>query len=116
MRIYLSFPITGHDLAERRENSESWAAHIKDQGHETANPLDVEVCADRSCIEADGAINQGDGNHSWQCYMKSCMKMLMDCDAIYMLNGWEHSRGALLELFVAVSCGLQAFHQGDILP
>ena len=35
------------------------------------------------------------------------MKILADCDAIYMLEGWTGSRGARLEYLVAMELGLR---------
>ena len=35
----------------------------------------------------------------------------MDCDLIYMLKGWELSKGAKLELDVASSCGIEVLFE-----
>ena len=37
---------------------------------------------------------------------------LVDCDAIYMLRGWERSKGARAEHAVAVWIGLEIVYQG----
>jgi len=37
---------------------------------------------------------------------------LVDCDAIYMLRGWERSKGARAEYAVAVWIGLEIIYQG----
>ena len=37
---------------------------------------------------------------------------LVDCDAIYMLRGWENSKGARAEHAVAVWIGLEIMYQG----
>lgn len=41
--------------------------------------------------------------------MRSDLRALLDCDAIYMLPGWSRSRGARLEARVARACGLRIF-------
>jgi hypothetical protein len=52
-------------------------------------------------------------NHdkSWESYMKVCLKALLKCDCIYMLEGYEHSRGAMLELYIAQSIGIEVHYQ-----
>lgn len=37
--------------------------------------------------------------------MKADIKLLMDCDAIYLLKGWEDSKGARIEKELAESLG-----------
>jgi len=43
-------------------------------------------------------------NHDkrWGSYMLECLTALMTCDGIYMLDGWNHSTGALIEHAFAV--------------
>ena len=40
-------------------------------------------------------------NKPWEWYMKRCLKWLCECDEIFMLKGWEESRGATLEHDIA---------------
>jgi Domain of unknown function (DUF4406) len=40
-------------------------------------------------------------NNDWKFYMAICLQQLLYCDAIYMLKGWENSKGAILLLLVA---------------
>lgn len=37
----------------------------------------------------------------WKDYMKNCISHLLDCDAIYQIDGWQNSKGARLEYFIA---------------
>lgn len=41
---------------------------------------------------------------------------LMKCDAIYLLKGWERSKGACLEKHYAKVIGLEIFEQGKYEP
>lgn len=43
---------------------------------------------------------------SYQEYLRDDLKILLDCDAIYMLDGWQESKGAKLEHMVALACGI----------
>ena len=53
-------------------------------------------------------------NHDkeWSSYMKVCLMSLMTCDYIYMTLGWEKSRGARIELNLAIDLGLEVRYQG----
>lgn len=42
----------------------------------------------------------------WKVYMSACLKELVWCDAIFMLKGWEDSKGAKLEYKIAMELGI----------
>ena len=95
-RVYVSGAITGTtDYMERFANAE---AHLQALGFNVVNPAKE--------------------NHSfpagtpWTTYMRASVKLLADCDAIYMLDGWRGSRGAQLEHSVADSLGMVILHDG----
>lgn len=44
-------------------------------------------------------------------YMRHGMTMLLQCDYIYMLAGWEASPGATLEHRVAMECGIEVIYE-----
>ena len=41
-------------------------------------------------------------NHTWISYMRECVEALCSCQRIYMLKGWWKSKGARVELFIAL--------------
>lgn len=43
--------------------------------------------------------------------MKDDIRHMMTCNAIYLLRGWNDSRGARLEWFVAVSLGFKVMYE-----
>ena len=47
----------------------------------------------------------------WQSYMKECIAELLKCDCIFLLNGWEKSKGATMELEIAASLQYPVYHQ-----
>ena len=42
----------------------------------------------------------------WHEHMRADIAMLMRCDTIHMLPGWQRSRGARLELHIAMELGM----------
>lgn len=48
-----------------------------------------------------------DTSQPWEFYMRHAIRVLLDCDAVALLPGWEHSRGARLEVDIALSLGMR---------
>ena len=44
---------------------------------------------------------------TWHQFMRADIKALCDCDALALLDGWQHSAGAQLELHLAHRLGLE---------
>ena len=50
----------------------------------------------------------------WLEYMKACIKELVDCDRIYLLDNWHASRGAKIEWNLARDLGIEPLYlEGD---
>ena len=87
MIVYIAGSISGRDYKEAREHFSRVQKNFMEKGIQHINPMKLDH----------------DHDKSWEAYMKECIKALMSCDAIYMLKGWEESRGALIEFKLAVS-------------
>lgn len=93
MKIYISGKITGTtDYMERFAKAEH---ELTTRGFEVVNPA-----------KENAHLPEGT---PWKTYMAESLRLLLYCDAIYMLEGWKESRGATLELQVAISSNLQIF-------
>lgn len=44
------------------------------------------------------------------------LKLLSDCDSIYMLRNWKDSIESRHELTKAMATGLEVFYEGDAMP
>lgn len=91
MKIYLSVPITGHDEKEVREHADLIKASLSRAGHKVINPFDI--YAGKNPTYAD--------------YLCSDLRVLADCDAIFLCKGWQFSRGCRIERNFAEEFGLQ---------
>lgn len=50
---------------------------------------------------------------TWEDYMLSCLAQISKCGNMYMLKGWEASRGACIEYSLAQLLGLTVIFQAD---
>jgi Domain of unknown function (DUF4406) len=87
--IYISGPITGKRNLNRAA-FESAASTVSGFGLTPVNPHDL-------CKPEWG----------WQQCMRKDVEELTKCDAILMLKGWRHSKGARLEMYIASELGLR---------
>lgn len=116
MRVYISGPISGYDLTERKIAFSRAVTKLNEDGHYCINPLEVKPCADMSCDSGQFARRQL-GVHAWTCYMRHDIVAMMQCDAIAMLPGWMESKGAMIEYNLALELGFTVIYlneNGDI--
>ncbi len=96
-KVYISGAIAHYEMAERRATFQAAALRLKEQGFEPVNPFENGIPDDAH----------------WKAHMKADIALLVGCDYIYMLNGWELSKGAKLEFDVASSCGIKVMFEGQ---
>jgi Domain of unknown function (DUF4406) len=90
MKIYIAGPMTGYpefnypafDLAQ---------SQLRKKGYEAISP---------AVFDTTGEIMP------WAFYARAGLRMLLECDAVALLEGWDESRGAGLEVYVARALGM----------
>ena len=94
MKIYISGKITGLEKQEYTKNFNDAEKYLHSLGyHNIINPV---------------TINENmPTNTTWNEYMLNDIKYLLDCNAIYMLKGWNQSKGANIEYQIAKILGKQ---------
>lgn len=95
MRIYVSGPMTGivdYNFPEFRRAADS----LNRAGYEAVDPS-------RHGVDLD----------SWGDYVKRDLVDMLTCDAVALLRGWEESRGARLEVHVALELGMPVTSVAD---
>ena len=96
-KIYISGKITGLDPEEAKRlfnEAEGWINANYD--YKAVNPM-------KKVPYVEGKL--------WEEYMCDDIRLLIDCDAIYMLSNWEDSRGAKIEHEIALSTNKKVFTQ-----
>ena len=96
-RVYLSGAMSGKDdlnfpLFNREAN------RLRSMGYQVVNPAELNP----------------DPRTPWHECMKNDLKALLDCDSIVMLEGWEDSQGAHLELHIAHRVGIKVRMARDV--
>jgi hypothetical protein len=93
VKLYVAGPMTG--MPDFNYPAfDAAAAHLAALGHEPLNPVDSEEFNDTGAPQA------------WDWYMRHALRMVLAADGIALLDGWERSRGAQLECYVATALGL----------
>lgn len=101
--VYISGPITG--VLDWRRNFDRAYAYLKSEGYAVVhNPREIGDSLDQSFKALGKSPSYGD-------YMRADLRILLRCDVIYMLKGWEDSTGARVELSVAQSVGMEVIYE-----
>ena len=98
MKIYISGKITGLPLSEARQRFADSADFLNEIGFEAVNPLN----------------NGLDDKATWKEHMVADIAMLLDCEAIYMMDNWIESRGASIEYDIANRLNLDVWFESNI--
>lgn len=98
MKIYISGKITGLPIEIARIRFKAAGIRINIMGHESVNPME---------------LTPYDENKSWNDYMIDDIKLLFDCDGIYMIDNWKESKGARIEHNIAIETGKVIFYQSS---
>lgn len=100
MKIYISLPITGYDLKERKQYAESVKKRLQQiyPDGEIITPFDV--CADPS-LPYEELIGKD-------------IAALLTFDMVYVCNGSNHSKGCRLEHYSALIYGIIIARKGDL--
>ena len=96
MKIYISGQISNLPKSEALKHFGHAENLLKSKGHKTVNPL------------THGHNNGG----TWEEYMLEDIRLLFQCQAIYMLPNWEFSKGARIEHAIATELNIPIYYQG----
>ncbi len=87
---YLSGPMSGYP-DHNRPQFNLCAQLLRERGYDVCNPVEFDEAPDLP----------------WSDYLRKDIRALMDCGGVITLPGWQESRGATLEVYVAHALGMQ---------
>lgn len=100
MKIYISLPITGHDIEEVEASCIYASGVIQAKGHTPVSPLDVSPDSDATYAE----------------HMGNDIEALLNCDAVLFMPEWRSSKGCRLENSAAEIYEKKIFYSLDRIP
>lgn len=120
MKLYIAGPMTGIPQFNFPA-FDAAAEDLRNNGHEIVSPAELDDPESRAAAMAspDGAPGSGSSNgETWGDFLARDVKLIADTDidGIVTLPGWEKSRGARLETFVAHLCGKPLYRLAHIRP
>ncbi|MDA3958393.1 DUF4406 domain-containing protein [Oceanispirochaeta sp.] len=101
--IYISGPMTGIKDFNREAFMKAEKELLSD--YIVINPVRI-----ASALRVEFLLKESDPPE-WSDYIRADTKALMDADCIYMLKGWQGSKGADLERYIALCLGLEMKYQ-----
>lgn len=109
-KIYIAGPMSGIPQFNYPAFDKA-ARTLRALGYDALSPAEMDNEETRSVALAseDGAFHYGDGEagscngETWGDFLARDVKIVSDiADGVYLLPGWENSRGARLEAFIAL--------------
>lgn len=99
MKVYISGQISGLDLAEARTRFADAEELLQGMGFDTVNPWDNGLPVDAP----------------WIAHLCRDLEMLNECSCIYMMDGWQKSRGACIEYDFAIRAGKSVLFESSVI-
>lgn len=104
MRVYLAGPMTGIPKFNIPEFDETTSL-LRSMGHEVVSPAELDGASVRAHLLRSSTGSHADypANMGWSEYLTRDIDVLMNngIEAVVVLPGWQDSKGARLETFVA---------------
>lgn len=99
-KIYIAGPVTGLPILATKQRFDSVENNLHFTGlyEEVINPV-------KFVYENDLE------DQSWETIMQALLPELLRCDSIYLLHGWQRSKGARVEYSIAKVLGYTIFSE-----
>lgn len=98
-KLYLAGPMSGiadHNFPAFRAK----AQELRDLGFHVVNPAE---------------LHGDDRSQRWSWYLKRDIRALVECDGIYMMEGWTNSKGASFEFDVAQTLEMEVMYYDQLV-
>lgn len=95
MKIFIAIPISDRDETEQREHADLIKAALSKAGHRPVTPFD----------------NYAGKNATYVDHITQHERIIADCDALFLCDGWQFSRGCRIEANFANEFGKQIMYE-----
>lgn len=114
-KVYITGKISGLSENEYRQNFQEAADLLKTNGFMPVNPLEVSAaCGNEETCGSDLTFNDGSYQHTWHCYLKADLIEMLQCDAVLKLDNAMDSKGAMLEIGLAIKVGIPVVSRREV--
>jgi hypothetical protein len=93
-RCYIIGKITGLDQSVYEQNFKTASLVVEELDYHAVNPVELEH----------------DHDKTWESYMKAGIIEMMKCQAVYVQSNWKESKGATIEVELALSLGMKVIY------
>lgn len=115
MKVYIAGPMSGYEewnfpaFFKAEEELLSIGVDVINPAHNDGPNLE-------EAMKSAGTPDRP--NHTWSWYMRRDLPHIMSCDAVCVLEGWQKSKGARLEVHVARALGMPVLtlQNGKLVP
>lgn len=97
-KCYVSGPISGKDLDERRKAFKDAQVMLEAAGYDVVNPME-------NGLPGESSTNQ---------HMRRDIQLLTECNTVFMMDGWNHSQGCYTEFMVATAIGCEIIFESKM--
>lgn len=98
MKVYISLPISGQPIKERMAYAEQVKKELECTYRRTWG---YSKFGDKLNIITPFDVNENEDKDSYARKMGNDIEALLECDAIYLCEGWQNSKGCMAEFEMA---------------
>lgn len=107
-RIYISGPISGRTREEYMRHFREAEEYLRDEGLKPVNPTRFFLCRLYGLLEKIVG-----GQTAYRTVLVYDLWRMLRCQGVYMLEGWQMSRGACVEHDVAEHFNIEINEEND---
>lgn len=108
---YISGPISGM-LNNNFDAFKRAQSQLERDGYIVLNPHEIAIDVYNKWSKINVETQQ-QRKEMWRDFMRVDIRFLMSCDCVFLLDNWESSQGATLELTIAQKLGIPIYYMRD---
>lgn len=107
-RIYIAGKVSGLPIEEVITKFHKKQMELINDGHTVINP--VELIGQINAVRENKRLEPLVDKYDRKQIMRICIIELLNCHEVHLLHDWEHSKGALEEIGMALKYGIKIIY------